>query len=86
MSNECQSPVTQGFSLDSDQPLRVKLHFGFDLTFATNHVRFMISPELYVVQENLTFEIFFNNSPLPPSLSEKDNLVQRRQKFECYPA
>ncbi len=34
------------------------LSFGFDLKFAMNHVRFMISPELYVVQETLTFAIF----------------------------
>jgi len=57
MSNECQSPVTQGFSLDSDQPLRVKLHFGFDLTFAMNHamhhVRFMIYPEPSAVQDKV---------------------------------
>ena len=28
-----------------------------DLTFAMNHVRFMISPELYVVLETLAFDI-----------------------------
>ena len=27
------------------------------LNFAMNHVRFMISPELYVVQETLIFDI-----------------------------
>jgi hypothetical protein len=32
--------------------------FGFDLKFAMNHVRFMISPELYVVQETLAFGVF----------------------------
>jgi hypothetical protein len=41
------------------------LNFGFDLKFAMNHVRFMISPELYVVQEALTFDIsIFRVSPL----------------------
>jgi hypothetical protein len=33
------------------------LSFGFNLIFAMNHVRFMISPELLVVQETLTFGI-----------------------------
>jgi len=37
------------------------LSFGFDLTFAMNHVRFMISPELYVVQETLSFDIVLFN-------------------------
>jgi hypothetical protein len=34
-------------------------HLGlrFHLNFAMNHVRFMISPELNVVQEALTFDI-----------------------------
>ena len=36
------------------------LDFGFDLAFAMNHVRFMISPELYVVQETLAFDIYFS--------------------------
>jgi hypothetical protein len=31
----------------------------FHLEFAMNHVRFMISPELYVVQETLAFDIAF---------------------------
>jgi len=35
------------------------LNFGINLAFAMNHVRFMISPELYVVQETLTFVIHF---------------------------
>jgi len=29
------------------------LGFGFNLIFAMNHIRFIISPELYVVQETL---------------------------------
>jgi hypothetical protein len=33
------------------------LTFGFPLAFAMNHVRFMVSPELYVVQETLKFDI-----------------------------
>ena len=33
------------------------MSFGIDLIFAMNHVRFMISPELYVVQETLVFDI-----------------------------
>jgi hypothetical protein len=33
------------------------------LNFAMNHVRFMISPELYVVQEALKFDIIDSNIP-----------------------
>jgi len=33
------------------------LSFDIDLKFAMNHVRFMICPELYVVQETLTFDM-----------------------------
>jgi len=39
------------------EKLTQNLNFGFDLAFAMNHVRFMISPELYVVQETLAFNI-----------------------------
>jgi hypothetical protein len=34
------------------------LSFRFHLDFAMNHVRFMISPELFVVQETLTLGLF----------------------------
>jgi len=48
MPNECQSSKFKKFC---------HLSFEFDLAFAMNHVRFMISPELYVVQETLAFDI-----------------------------
>jgi hypothetical protein len=32
-------------------------YFEFHLNFAMSHVRFMVSPELYGVQEALTFDI-----------------------------
>jgi hypothetical protein len=51
MSNECQSPKSK---------ILKYLSFGFDLAFAMNHVRFMISPELYVVQETLAFDILIS--------------------------
>jgi hypothetical protein len=35
------------------------LNFDIYLKFAMNHVRFMIRPELYAVQETLTFDIIF---------------------------
>ena len=39
---------------------------GFDLTYAMNHIRFMISPELHVVQETLAsgFALFILLSQL----------------------
>ncbi len=49
MSNECEI---------SNFKTVCHLSFEFDLSFAMNHVRFMISPELYVVQETLAFDIF----------------------------
>jgi hypothetical protein len=60
MSNECQipkcinNPPSPPFSKGGQGG---DLKFGFDLAFAMNHVRFMISPELYVVQETLAFDI-----------------------------
>ena len=53
--------VILNLALKPVQGLRFQnLIFEFDipLAFAMNHVRFMISPELYVVQETPKFDIF----------------------------
>jgi hypothetical protein len=55
MSNECEI---------SNFKTVCYLNFEFDLSFAMNHVRFMISPELYVIQETLAFDI--STSGFPP--------------------
>jgi hypothetical protein len=50
MSNECQSSKSEILNI-----------CALDLKFAMNHVRFMISPELEVVQEALSFDILFKD-------------------------